>query len=30
MGLTNSEVIIGALDFVANILDNIGAALEEE
>ena len=30
VGLTDSKVIIGALDFIANILDNIGAALEEE
>lgn len=30
VGLADSKVIIGALDFIANILDNIGAALEEE
>ena len=30
MGLTESEVVIGALDFVAQLLDNIGAALETE
>ena len=29
-GLTNNEVIIGALELIGNILDNIGAALESE